>query len=127
MQTFQLLHGDELRYYKPIIKTKPVSCKFSIAKLRRMVRDKNRVAWIGLALTIVVQAVIFSSWVGSLSERVTNTVEKVNLISAKQDTQAEKVSALPYIEANVNEIKGDVKDLKQLILQGNINSSKRGQ
>jgi hypothetical protein len=103
------------------VAVQPVKKKLSMEEGRSMIADKNRAVWLGLALTAVIQAVIFSGWIGALSERVSNNSDKMAAMLAEQKTQAQLVYAVPYVQQTVTEIKGDVKELKQLMLHSNNN------
>ena len=108
----------------PILKSKKRP-KPTVSELRKMVRDKNKAAWIGLVLTILIQAVTFSFWIGTLSMQVASSAKKLEEMNTEQRQQGQLVYSMPYIKQSVEEIKGDLKDLKTLIIENHINPHKR--
>lgn len=118
-------HGSKNRNWIDDFREERAVSKPTIKELRKMAQDKIKAAWIGLALTVVIQAIILSAWVGSVAERVEQNNKKIEVVVGEQKVQANLVYGLPYLQQSVTEIKGDVKELKQLVLQGNNNQQRR--
>lgn len=101
--------------------TESKKAKPTIAELRKMSQDRAKAAWIGLALTAATQAVIFSAWMGTLSERVAAADRAIGELSQEQKTRAPIIYSIPSMQQSVAEIKSDVKDLKQMMLMNQPN------
>ncbi len=91
-----------------------------------MVKDRQRAAWVGLALTVLVQAILLSAWIGGISERVSDSTKKIEVLTIEQKTQGQLVYGMPYLQQSITEIKGDVKELKQLVIQGITENQQKG-
>lgn len=111
---------------RPIRSSKEWRSGRSIQELRKMVKMKGLVAWVALFITVIAHAITMAFWVGNIATQVNNNTKKLDEYGADQKIQMPMIYSMPYLNKSVDEIKGDVKELKQLILERNIKNHKGG-